>query len=69
MKKVYEHPMVEKIAFRYRDQVVAASGDGGTSTDFPNNPSIGQLTSESWGQNGCKVYAFEAADLGFCNYA
>ena len=26
MKKVYEPPTVEKIAFRYRDQVVAASG-------------------------------------------
>ena len=27
MKKVYEAPSVEKIAFRYRDQIVAASGD------------------------------------------
>jgi len=26
MKKVYEAPAVEKIAFQYRDQVVAASG-------------------------------------------
>ncbi len=26
MKKVYEAPTVEKIAFMYRDQVVAASG-------------------------------------------
>ncbi len=26
MKKAYETPMVEMIAFRYRDQVVAASG-------------------------------------------
>lgn len=26
MKKFYETPSVEKIAFRYRDQVVAASG-------------------------------------------
>ena len=26
MKKVYEAPSVEKIAFQYRDQVVAASG-------------------------------------------
>ena len=26
MKKVYEAPTAEKIAFRYRDQVVAASG-------------------------------------------
>ena len=68
MKKVYEKPTVEKISFRYRDQVVAASGGGGTSTESPNNPSIGQLTSESWGQNGCKMYAFEAAGWGVCNY-
>lgn len=27
MKKAYETPIVEKIAFRYRDQVVAASGN------------------------------------------
>lgn len=26
MKKTYEAPSVEKIAFQYRDQVVAASG-------------------------------------------
>jgi len=26
MKKNYEAPIVEKIAFQYRDQVVAASG-------------------------------------------
>lgn len=31
MKKVYEPPMVEKIAFRYRDQVVEASGDGNST--------------------------------------
>lgn len=27
MKKEYSTPIVEKIAFNYRDQVVAASGD------------------------------------------
>lgn len=33
MKKVYETPEVEKIAFQYRDQVVAASnGISGTCT-------------------------------------
>lgn len=26
MKKTYEAPSIEKIAFQYRDQVVAASG-------------------------------------------
>lgn len=38
MKKAYETPSVEKIAFNYRDQVVAASGD-------ENNGS----TQEDWG--------------------
>jgi len=28
MKKRYESPTIQKMAFRYRDQVVAASGDG-----------------------------------------
>ena len=32
MKKVYEAPSVEKIAFMYRDQVVVASGLGGGQT-------------------------------------
>ena len=27
MKKTYETPNVEKIAFQYRDQVIAASGE------------------------------------------
>ena len=30
MKKTYEAPSVEKIAFKYRDQVVAASGVSGS---------------------------------------
>lgn len=45
MKKVYEPPTVEKIAFRYRDQVVAASG---------NN--VDEVIAESWNNNlltGC----------------
>lgn len=33
MKKTYETPSVEVVKFQYRDQVVAASGDGNTSTD------------------------------------
>ena len=28
MKKTYTKPEADKIAFKYRDQVVAASGDG-----------------------------------------
>ena len=69
MKKVYEPPTVEKIAFRYRDQVVAASGGGSNSPESPSSPTFGQITSESWGQNGCKMYAFEAAGWGICSYA
>ncbi|MBR5547916.1 MAG: hypothetical protein IKU70_13190 [Clostridia bacterium] len=42
MKKAYETPSVEKIAFNYRDQVVAASGDPIASG---NNGS----TQEDWG--------------------
>ncbi len=67
MKKIYESPTVEKISFRYRDQVVAASGDTGSGT--PTNPNFGQVTSENWGQNGCKLHALEAFGLGFCDYA
>lgn len=40
MKKVYETPEVEKIAFQYRDQVVAASGcivSGSYSHETSNN--------------------------------
>ena len=33
MKKLYETPTVEKIAFRYRDQVVAASGSPVANSD------------------------------------
>lgn len=32
MKKAYETPSVEKVEFKYRDQVVVASGFGGTCT-------------------------------------
>ena len=72
MKKLYTTPSVEKIAFRYRDQVVAASGDGtgnGGSGDVPSTPGFGQVTNEAWGSNGCKVYAFEAAGWGICDIA
>ncbi len=34
MKKVYDTPSAEKIAFRYRDQVVAASGGTHCSQDW-----------------------------------
>lgn len=32
MKKTYEAPSVEKIAFQYRDQVVVASSPSGSCT-------------------------------------
>lgn len=42
MKKTYETPTVQMMAFRYRDQVVAASGiapqdlDDGSGTYYPD---------------------------------
>lgn len=36
MKKKYFSPSIQKVSFRYRDQVVAASGvDSATSSDVP----------------------------------
>ncbi len=46
MKKLYTTPSVEKIAFRYRDQVVAASG-----TDAQGE--VGSTSSEWTGGRGC----------------
>lgn len=48
MKKNYASPTIEKLAFRYRDQVVAASGapiPGGSTCTVPdtNVLEIGQL--------------------------
>ena len=37
MKKIYEAPSVEKIAFNYRDQVVAASGEQSSGTNTGSN--------------------------------
>ena len=43
MKKTYETPTVDKIAFRYRDQVVAASGTlNSGAPDQGNTPSTGE---------------------------
>lgn len=67
MKKLYTTPSVEKIAFRYRDQVVAASGTDPLTED--TNPAFGSLTQEVWGVGGCKVHALEAASWNICNYA
>lgn len=61
MKKLYEPPTVEKISFRYRDQVVAASGVQGTGApDQGDTPSTGeQLIGrilEGLGVSTCKGY-------------
>ena len=61
MKKYYETPSVEKISFRYRDQVVAASGGNTTPQTGGNNfwesnefgscydlGDLGQVLLESW---------------------
>ena len=65
MKKSYETPSVEKIAFRYRDQVVAASGEQSLTEEF--KPQIGRLNNESWG--ACKLYLAEAINISICNIA
>jgi len=61
MKRIYEKPVVEKISFRYRDQVVAASGDGTTT----NKPSVGEWTNNP-GSSGCSWYLAEEWNLGIC---
>lgn len=46
MKKTYNKPTAEKLAFKYRDQIVAASGDnssGGSDNDFGLDDVIGYL--------------------------
>ena len=41
MKKKYDSPSVQKVSFRYRDQVVAASG-------IPTVPGEPSASSNSW---------------------
>lgn len=36
MKKKYFSPSIQKVSFRYRDQVVAASGDPATPEETSN---------------------------------
>lgn len=43
MKKLYETPSVERLAFRYRDQVVAASGGVSAMAEDPTEPSLQDL--------------------------
>lgn len=66
MKKVYAPPTVEKIAFRYRDQVVAASGSDpviqGDNTPSTGEQIIGRIL-EGLGVETCKGYeCFALAD-------
>ena len=61
MKRPYETPTVDKIAFRYRDQVVAASGVPVTGAlDQGNTPSTGEQIIgrilEGLGASSCKNY-------------
>lgn len=62
MKKTYETPTVDKIAFRYRDQVVAASGtlNSGAPEWDGDNPSTGEVIigriAEGLGINGCSTF-------------
>ena len=61
MKKTYETPTVEKISFRYRDQVVAASGTlNSGAPDQGNTPSTGEQIIgrilEGLGVSTCKGY-------------
>ena len=62
MKRAYESPTAEKISFRYRDQVVVASGgvgSGGAGQDG-NSPSAGEQfigrILEGLGVSTCKGY-------------
>ncbi len=63
MKKVYEAPTAEKIAFRYRDQVVAASGDTNVDQGGDGNPTWG------WDNNpgACTLRVAENLGISFCD--
>lgn len=43
MKKKYFSPSIQKVSFRYRDQVVAASGDPTTPSDVPETGNGGWI--------------------------
>ena len=47
MKKTYETPSVEKIAFQYRDQVVAASGNTNCESRYENTGE-NECTDQIW---------------------
>lgn len=62
MKKTYETPCADKIAFNYRDQVVAASGD---DISGGGNPTITLLS----GSPTCNILnsVVFGYDLSFCS--
>lgn len=59
MKKTYESPSVEKIAFQYRDQVVVASGtvSGVCSEIYDSNSGALGSTCFTGKYSGDKTYA------------
>lgn len=62
MKKPYSKPTAEKLAFRYRDQIVAASTDRGSG----ESPSVGTWYGSSRGGDGCRFYLVEALGWSVC---
>ena len=60
MKKAYEAPSIEKIAFNYRDQVVAASGGEMSGQNTGNNGS----SLEYNGYNVCGVVDYFTERFG-----
>ena len=53
MKKTYETPSVEKIAFCYRDQVVVASGAITSCKTVIETTHVWNVLAERDGVNGC----------------
>ena len=66
MKKSYETPMVEKIRFNYRDQVVAASGQ--------TDPVETTQRINGWGNTACGLgevvgWLFDFTGTSICDIA
>ena len=70
MKKRYEKPVADKIAFRYQDQVVAASGDVSVEHMPENNSQSSpeqfiEWIAEGLGISACSNFEFECSSLLF----
>lgn len=61
MKKTYETPCADKIAFNYRDQVVAASGD-----DISGGGGTGD--NRTVFSSGCDVQNMVVLGYDFCGW-